>query len=91
MKNRILILDKRAPWQGMARKSDALLCIYPVDEGWAIQCVQANNVDVRENKTKILLPEDWLERDDIVFCHSALHFAIFDTKEKAIENAKKII
>ena len=91
MKDNILVLDKRAPWQGIARKSDAILCIYPVDEGWAIQCVQSNNVDVKENKTKMLLPASWLERNDIVFCHSALHFAIFDTKENAIKNAKEII
>lgn len=93
MKNHLLILDKRAPWQGLAKKSDALLTIYPVDNGFAVQAVQENNMDSRTNKTKISLPNKWLTEkvEGLIFCHNGLYFAIFDTKENAIKNSIKII
>lgn len=93
MKDNILILDKRAPWQGMAKKSSALLTIYPVDNGFAIQTVQEDGADARTNTSKILLPEEWLANppEGLTFCHTELFFAIFDTKENAILAAKSII
>lgn len=93
MKDNILILDKRAPWQGLAKKSEALLAIYPVDTGFAVQTVQVDSNDGRINKSKILLPKYWLtdEITGLLFCHKELFFAIFDTKEHAIENAKLFI
>lgn len=93
MKDNILILDKRAPWQGLAKKSSALLTIYPVDTGFAIQTVQENELDSTIKKTKISLPEYWLNEniEGLVFCHQELFFAIFKTKELAIEYAKVAI
>lgn len=93
MKNNILILDKRAPWQGLAKHSEALLAIYPIDNGYAVQAVQSNTSDARTNNTKILLPKEWLTEkiDGLTFCHSELYFAVFDTKENAIKNAKEFI
>lgn len=93
MKNDVLVLDKRAPWQGFAKKSTALLCVYPTDTGWAIQTVQENNADARENSTKISLPKEWLELEDdeLVFCHQELFFAVFKTKQKAIDMANSVV
>ena len=93
MTNNILILDKRAPWQGLAKKSNALITIYPLVTVYAIQNFQENNDDARNKATKITLPKEWLELEDedLVFCHQELFFAVFKTKEKAIEMATKLV
>lgn len=93
IENNILILDKRAPWQGLAKNSSALLCLYPVNDGYAIQCVRSKDSSARDDSLKITLPDEWLinQPTGLIFCHKSLFFATFDTKEHALIAANEVV
>lgn len=94
VKDHILVLEHRVPWQTAAKKSSVYFAIFPTDDGkFALQCASTINSTARDKINKIDLPEEWFEYPPpgMEFLHSSLYLATFDTETNAYAAAKDAI
>jgi uncharacterized UPF0160 family protein len=99
---KVLVLDRFAPWTESVRKDmpNVLYVVYPGATGdWRVQVVPAETGSFKARKS---LPESWAGLNDAtlseevgipgcVFCHNARFICAHQTKDGALEMARKAV
>ncbi|MFA6338957.1 MAG: MYG1 family protein [Candidatus Paceibacterota bacterium] len=97
---RIIILDHYYPWKNFITKCpEPLFVIAPYFENYGVHAVP---VEEKSFDTRVKMPVEWGGKEkeelalasgipDAIFCHKGRHFAVVETKEGALEMAKKAI
>lgn len=97
----VLVLDEwKAGWQRVAKAHSTLFCVFPSSRGgWSAQGVRADSVSGR---TRVPYPKDWLAKrdaelvkasgvEDATFCHRDAFLACAESREGAVELARRTI
>lgn len=94
MQDRIVILDRYAPWKQFVVPTDALFVVSPSQRGgFSAQCVPVSRED---NTLRLPFPEEWAGKsaeelrslsgiETLRFCHNNRFLISTDTKEDAIK------
>ena len=103
---RCIILSDHYPWKDMLPTyPEPLVVVYPTHDGsegaerWRVQTVQKNSATFER---RLLFPEEWAGKrgdelgkvagvEGAYFCHKGRYLAVFDSKDTALEVAKKIL
>ena len=84
----VVLLEKPVPWQRKVCRTDSLFVVYYSRRGeWTVQCVpeEPDSFTVRVPLASME------EMEGCEFCHAARFLATFDTKEHALNAARKLV